>query len=37
VTLFAVGEPAVTLPLADKRTIASGVLDRIVAIRAGAD
>jgi phosphopantothenoylcysteine decarboxylase / phosphopantothenate---cysteine ligase len=37
VTLFAVGEPAVTLALADKRTIASGVLDRIVAIRAGAD
>jgi phosphopantothenoylcysteine decarboxylase/phosphopantothenate--cysteine ligase len=33
VTLFAIGEPAVTLPLADKRTIASGVLDRIVALR----
>jgi phosphopantothenoylcysteine decarboxylase / phosphopantothenate---cysteine ligase len=36
VTLFAVGEPAVTLPLADKRTIAAGVLDRIVAMRAAA-
>lgn len=36
VTLFAVGEPAVTLPLADKRTIAAGVLDRIVAMRASA-
>jgi phosphopantothenoylcysteine decarboxylase/phosphopantothenate--cysteine ligase len=36
VTLFAVGEPAVTLPLADKRTIAAGVLDRIVALRATA-
>jgi phosphopantothenoylcysteine decarboxylase/phosphopantothenate--cysteine ligase len=34
VTMFAVGEPAVTLPLADKRTIAAGVLDRIVAMRA---
>ena len=36
VTVFAVGEPAVTLPLADKRTIAAGVLDRIVALRAAA-
>jgi phosphopantothenoylcysteine decarboxylase / phosphopantothenate---cysteine ligase len=36
VTMFAVGEPAVTLPLADKRTIAAGVLDRIVALRAAA-
>jgi phosphopantothenoylcysteine decarboxylase/phosphopantothenate--cysteine ligase len=36
VTLFAVGEPAITLPLADKRTIAAGVLDRIVAMRASA-
>ena len=36
VTLFAVGEPASTLPLADKRTIAAGVLDRIVAMRASA-
>jgi phosphopantothenoylcysteine decarboxylase/phosphopantothenate--cysteine ligase len=34
VTLFAVGEPAIALPLADKRTIAAGVLDRIVAMRA---
>jgi phosphopantothenoylcysteine decarboxylase/phosphopantothenate--cysteine ligase len=33
VTLFAVGEPAVTLPLADKHTIADGVLDRVMAIR----
>ena len=36
VTLFAVGEPAITLPLADKRTIAAGVLDRIVAMRTSA-
>ena len=36
VTLFAIGEPAVTLPLADKRTIAAGVLDRVVALRAAA-
>ncbi len=36
VTLFAVGEPASILPLADKRTIAAGVLDRIVAMRASA-
>ena len=36
VTLFAVGEPAVVLPLADKRTIAAGVFDRIVAMRAAA-
>jgi phosphopantothenoylcysteine decarboxylase/phosphopantothenate--cysteine ligase len=36
VTLFAVGEPAVALPLADKRTIAAGVLDTIMAIRAAS-
>lgn len=36
VTLFSPGEPPITLPLADKRTIAAGVLDRIVAIRAAA-
>ena len=36
VTLFAVGEPATALPMADKRTIAAGVLDRIMAIRAGS-
>ncbi len=34
VTLFAIGEPAVVLPLADKYTIAAGVLDRVVALRA---
>jgi phosphopantothenoylcysteine decarboxylase/phosphopantothenate--cysteine ligase len=33
VTLFARGEPPVILPLADKRTIAGGVLDRVVALR----
>lgn len=33
VTLFALGEPPVILPLADKRTIAAGVLDRVMAIR----
>ena len=33
VTLFARGEPPVILPLADKRTIAAGVLDRVVALR----
>ncbi len=36
VTLFARGEPPVILPLADKRTIAAGVLDRVVALRAQA-
>ena len=36
VTLFARGEPPVILPLADKRTIAAGVLDRVVAIRSAA-
>jgi phosphopantothenoylcysteine decarboxylase/phosphopantothenate--cysteine ligase len=36
VTLFAPGEPPTTLPLADKRTIADGVLDKIVAIRDAA-
>jgi phosphopantothenoylcysteine decarboxylase/phosphopantothenate--cysteine ligase len=35
VTLFAQGEPAVEVPLADKRTIAAAVLDRVVALRAG--
>ena len=30
VTLFAQGEPPIALPLADKRTIARGVLDRVV-------
>jgi phosphopantothenoylcysteine decarboxylase / phosphopantothenate---cysteine ligase len=34
VTLFANGEPAVVLALADKYTIAAGVLDRVVALRA---
>ena len=33
VTLFARGEPPVILPLADKRTIAAGVLDRVVGLR----
>ncbi len=33
VTMFAVGEPPVTLPLGDKHTIADGVLDRVMAIR----
>jgi phosphopantothenoylcysteine decarboxylase / phosphopantothenate---cysteine ligase len=36
VTLFARGEPPVILPLADKRTTAAGVLDRVVALRARA-
>jgi phosphopantothenoylcysteine decarboxylase / phosphopantothenate---cysteine ligase len=36
VTLFSPGEPPITLPLADKRTIAGGVLDKIVAIRDAA-
>jgi phosphopantothenoylcysteine decarboxylase / phosphopantothenate---cysteine ligase len=36
VTLFSPGEPPITLPLADKRTIAAGVLDKIVAIRDAA-
>jgi phosphopantothenoylcysteine decarboxylase/phosphopantothenate--cysteine ligase len=36
VTLFAAGEPATALPIADKHTIAAGVLDRIMAIRAGS-
>jgi phosphopantothenoylcysteine decarboxylase / phosphopantothenate---cysteine ligase len=36
VTLFARSEPPVILPLADKRTIAAGVLDRVVAIRSAA-
>ncbi len=33
VTMFAQGEPAVGVPLADKRTIAAAVFDRVVAIR----
>ena len=33
VTLFAPGEPPVAVALADKRTIAAAVVDRIVAIR----
>ncbi|HSJ92009.1 MAG TPA: bifunctional phosphopantothenoylcysteine decarboxylase/phosphopantothenate--cysteine ligase CoaBC [Ilumatobacter sp.] len=36
VTLFAPGEPPRGVPLADKRTIAAAVVDRIVAIRNGA-
>jgi len=32
VTLFAKGEPPIALPLADKRTIARGVLDRVVSM-----
>jgi phosphopantothenoylcysteine decarboxylase/phosphopantothenate--cysteine ligase len=36
VTLFAVGEPAVTLPIADKHTIAAGVLDTVMAFRAAS-
>jgi phosphopantothenoylcysteine decarboxylase / phosphopantothenate---cysteine ligase len=36
VTLFARGEPPIALPLADKSTIAAGVLDRVVAIRSTA-
>jgi phosphopantothenoylcysteine decarboxylase/phosphopantothenate--cysteine ligase len=35
VTLFAQGEPPVEVPLADKRTIAAAVLDRVVALRSG--
>jgi len=35
VTLFALGEPAVEVPLADKRTIAAAVIDRVVALRSG--
>jgi hypothetical protein len=31
--MFAQGEPAIEVPLADKRTIAAAVLDRIVALR----
>ena len=34
VTLFAPGEPPLAVPLADKRTIAAAVFDRIVSIRA---
>jgi phosphopantothenoylcysteine decarboxylase / phosphopantothenate---cysteine ligase len=33
VTLFAVGEPPVVVGLADKRTIAAAIIDRIVALR----
>jgi phosphopantothenoylcysteine decarboxylase/phosphopantothenate--cysteine ligase len=36
VTLFAVGEPAIALPIAGKSTIAAGVLDTIMAIRAAS-
>ncbi len=36
VTLFAPGEPAVEVPLADKRTIAAAVFDRIARIREAA-
>jgi phosphopantothenoylcysteine decarboxylase / phosphopantothenate---cysteine ligase len=36
VTLFAPGEPPRGVPLADKRTIAAAVVDRIVAIRGGS-
>jgi phosphopantothenoylcysteine decarboxylase/phosphopantothenate--cysteine ligase len=32
VTLFAQGEPPIALPLADKRTIARGVIDRVVSM-----
>jgi phosphopantothenoylcysteine decarboxylase/phosphopantothenate--cysteine ligase len=35
VTMFAPGEPPIEVPLADKRTIAAAVLDRVVALRAG--
>jgi len=34
VTMFAPDEPAIEVPLADKRTIAEAVLDRVVALRA---
>jgi phosphopantothenoylcysteine decarboxylase/phosphopantothenate--cysteine ligase len=33
VTMFAPGEPPLAVPLADKRTIAAAVIDRVVAIR----
>ena len=33
VTLFAPDQPAVEVPLADKRTIATAVIDRVVALR----
>jgi len=33
VTMFAQGEPAIEVPLTDKRTIAAAVIDRIVALR----
>ena len=36
VTLFAPGQPAVEVPLADKRTIATAVVDRVVALRRAA-
>jgi phosphopantothenoylcysteine decarboxylase/phosphopantothenate--cysteine ligase len=36
VTIFADGEAPIPVPLADKRTIAAAVLDRVVARRAGA-
>jgi hypothetical protein len=32
--MFALGEPAVEVPLADKRTIAAAVIDRVVALRS---
>jgi phosphopantothenoylcysteine decarboxylase/phosphopantothenate--cysteine ligase len=35
VTMFALGEPAIEVPLADKRTIAAAVIDRVVALRGG--
>jgi phosphopantothenoylcysteine decarboxylase/phosphopantothenate--cysteine ligase len=37
VTLFAQGEPGHEVPLADKRTIAAAVLDRVVALRHGGE
>jgi len=37
VTLFAQGEPGHEVPLADKRTIAAAVLDRVVALRDGGE
>lgn len=36
VTLFSQGEPAVAVPLADKRTIARAVFDRVVELRRGS-
>ena len=36
VTLFAPDQPAVEVPLADKRTIATAVIDRVVALRRAA-